>query len=225
MKSVLNKGHVRLVDQYGDELRIVNFARASYGREKQTFEPSDAKLIEFLLKNRHGTPFEAVDFTFHVKAPITVAREWFRHRIASYNEISGRYVELEDDFYVPQPHRIRRQVGKPGAYTYERITDVDTKVKAVATMIEAYEACYSAYKTLLELGLAKDLARNVLALGLYTQFYFKVNARALMNFLSLRNAPSAMEEIQEYAEALEERMKESLPHTHAAFVKYGRVAP
>lgn len=224
MIKILDKGHVRLVDKCGDDLRIVNFARASYGREKEAMEDSDAKLIHFLLKNRHGTPFEGVDFTFHVKAPLCVVREWQRHRIASYNEISGRYVELEPDFYIPDVAAVRTQVGKPGHYSY-RAMDEGTAKDVQAIMLEAFNAAYDIYSVLHGMGVAKELARNVLPLALYTQFYFKVNARSLMNFLSLRNANNAMHEIQEYAKAIEEIFQQELPITHEAFVRNGRVAP
>jgi len=222
--NVLDRGAVRLVDRYGDDLRIVNFARASFGKEKTSLEDGDAKLIHFLMRNRHGSPFEAVDFTFHVKAPLCVVREWQRHRIASYNELSGRYVELEPEFYVPELPAVRTQVGKPGAYSYRQM-DEEAALRVRIQMMEAYERAYEQYQTLLTGGVAKELARNVLPLGLYTQFYFKTNARALMNFLSLRNANNAMYEIQQYAQAIEQIFEKETPITYEAFIRNGRVAP
>ena len=225
MAKVLDQGHVELIDYYGDELRIVNFARASFGRTKTRFEANDAALIAFLLRNRHGTPFEAVDFTFHVKAPLMVAREWFRHRIGSFNEISGRYVELKPEFYIPDAKDIRTQKGKPGSYSYEPIQDEQTQAKVRDLIQHSHQACYASYQTLLRMGVAKELARSLLPLGLYTQFFWKVNARSLMNFLSLRNAASAMAEIRYYAAAIETTFEAALPRTHAAFVTNGRLAP
>ena len=224
MIEVLDRGAVRLVDRYGDDLRIVNFARASFGKEKTTLEDGDAKLIHFLMRNRHGTPFEAVDFTFHVKAPLFVVREWQRHRIASYNEISGRYVELEPEFYVPELHAMREQVGKPGNYSYRQMDEQAALVMRLA-MMEQCEMAFAAYQTMLSQGVAKELARIVLPLATYTQFFFKVNARSLMNFLSLRNASNALYEIQQYAQAIEQIFEKEIPITYEAFVRNGRVAP
>ena len=146
MAKVLDQGHVELIDYYGDELRIVNFARASFGRTKTRFEANDAALIAFLLRNRHGTPFEAVDFTFHVKAPLMVAREWFRHRIGSFNEISGRYVELKPEFYIPDAKDIRTQKGKPGSYSYEPIQDEQTQAKVRDLIQHSHQASETGYR-------------------------------------------------------------------------------
>lgn len=225
MIRVLDRGHVELVDRYGDDLRIVNFARASFGKFKTEFEDGDGKLIDFLLRHRHGSPFEAVDFTFHIKAPICVTREWQRHRIASYNELSGRYVELEPEFYVPDLDAMRTQIGKAGAYSFVPMDDEEKALRARIFMMELQEAAFGQYQKLLELGVAKELARNVLPLSLYTQFFFKTNARSLMNFLMLRNEANAMYEIREYAKAIEDIFQKECPATHAAFVKHGRLAP
>jgi thymidylate synthase (FAD) len=224
LTRVLDRGHVELVDRCGDDLSVINFARASFGKFQTEPQEGDAKLINFLMRNRHGSPFEAIDFTFHVKAPLCVVREWQRHRIASYNELSGRYVELEPEFYVPDLDAMRSQVGKPGAYVF-RAMDDEAAMRMRIVMMEMCEKSFAAYKILLEAGVARELARNVLPLATYTQFFFKTNARSLMNFLSLRNANNAMHEIRLYAQAIEEFFEKSCPLTYEAFVKNGRIAP
>jgi thymidylate synthase (FAD) len=153
-----------------------------------------------------------------------VAREWFRHRIASFNEESARYHELEGDFYVPAAEDVRSQVGKPGAYTFERV-DSETGAHFRSDLTEFYERTYRLYKELIERGIAKELARCVLPMGTFTQFFWTVNARSLMNFLSLRNAETAQYEIRRYAEAIEPYFAELMPVTCEAFVANGRVAP
>lgn len=224
MIRVLDRGHIELVDRCGSDLSVVNFARASFGKFKTELEEGDAKLIHFLMRNRHGTPFESIDFTFHVKAPLCVVREWQRHRIASYNELSGRYVELEPEFYIPDLDAMRTQVGKPGAYSF-RAMDDEVAMRMRIVMMEMCEKAFEAYQLMLDAGVARELARNVLPLALYTQFFFKTNARALMNFLSLRNASNAMHEIQLYAQAIEQEFEKAAPLTYEAFVRNGRIAP
>jgi len=221
---VLDKGHVELIDSCGSDLSIVNFARASFGKFQTELEEGDGKLIHFLMRNRHGSPFEAVDFTFHVKAPLCVVREWQRHRIASYNELSGRYVELDPEFYIPDLEALRTQVGKPGAYSF-RAMDPDAAARLRTVMLETCEKAFDAYQFMIEAGLAREVARNVLPLATYTQFFFKTNARSLMNFLSLRNANNALHEIQLYAQAVESLFEKLCPLTYAAFVRNGRIAP
>jgi thymidylate synthase (FAD) len=187
-------------------------------------DDSDAGLIRFLMRERHGTPFEHNAFRFHVRAPIFVAREWFRHRVGSFNEFSMRYARATDDFYVPAPEDVRTQVGKPGAYSFEPVTD-DVAETTRKELTGIYETAYAAYEKLVELGVARELARAVLPVGAYTEFYWTVNARALMNFLSLRNAEAAQREIRRYAEACERFFAERMPVTYDAFVAAGRVAP
>lgn len=171
-----------------------------------------------------NTPFEHNAFRFHVRCPLFVAREWFRHRIGSFNEESARYHQLEGDFYVPAPEDVRSQVGRPGAYTFEAVApDVAEGVRI--DLSEHYERAHRLYRELIDRGLAKELARCVLPMGTFTQFYWTVNARSLMNFISLRAAETAQLEIRRYAEALEELFAELMPVTHGAFVANGRTAP
>jgi thymidylate synthase (FAD) len=221
---VLDHGFVRLDDAMADDLSVVNGARVSFARHKTEMDDSDAGLIRFLMRERHGTPFEHNSFRFHIRAPIFVAREWFRHRVGSFNEFSMRYAKATDDFYVPTPDDVRSQVGKPGAYSFEPV-EPDIAETTREEMRAVYEAAFSAYERLVELGVARELARSVLPVGAYTEFYWTVNARALMNFLSLRNSESAQREIRRYAEAAEQFLAEKMPITYAAFVANDRTAP
>jgi thymidylate synthase (FAD) len=120
---VLDHGFVRLDDSMADDLSVVNGARVSFARRKEEMDESDHGLIRFLMRERHGTPFEHNSFRFHIRAPIFVAREWFRHRVGSFNEFSMRYAKATDEFYVPAPEDVRSQVGKPGAYSFEPVSD------------------------------------------------------------------------------------------------------
>jgi len=221
---ILDHGFVRLDDAMADDLSVVNGARVSFARHKDEMDASDEGLIRFLMRDRHGSPFEHNAFRFHIRCPIFVAREWFRHRIGSFNEFSLRYAKATDDFYVPDADDVRTQVGKPGAYSFEPVSpelaeETREELKAV------YDLAYATYTRLVEQGVARELARSVLPVGAYTQFYWTVNARALMNFVSLRNSEFAQLEIRRYAEAVERFFEQQMPVTHAAFVANNRTAP
>src|SRR5215218_9719468 len=222
--QVLDHGFVRLDGALADDLSVVNGARVSFGRRKEAMDDADAGLVRFLLRDRHGTPFEHNAFRFHVRCPIFVAREWFRHRVGSFNEFSMRYAKATDDFYVPEPEDVRSQVGKPGAYSFEPV-DADLAERTREELQAVYEAAFATYERLVEAGVARELARSVMPVGAYTEFYWTVNARALMNFVSLRAADTAQREIRRYAEAVERFLAEQMPITHAAFVANDRTAP
>jgi thymidylate synthase (FAD) len=221
---VLDHGFVRLDEAMADDLSVVNGARVSFAKHRTEMDDSDTGLIRFLMRERHGTPFEHNAFRFHIRAPIFVAREWFRHRVGSFNEFSMRYARATDDFYIPAPEDVRTQVGKPGAYSFEAVPD-DVAETTREELRQVYEAAYAAYEKLVELGVARELARAALPVGAYTEFYWTVNARALMNFLSLRNSETAQREIRRYAEACEHFFAERMPVTYEAFVASGRLAP
>ncbi len=221
---VLDHGFVRLDDAMADDLSVVNGARVSFARRKTEMGESDEGLIRFLMRDRHGSPFEHNAFRFHVRCPIFVAREWFRHRIGSFNEFSMRYAKATDDFYLPEPEDVRTQVGKPGHYRFEAVAP-ELAEETREELEAVYHDAYAAYARLVEKGVARELARSVLPVGSYTQFYWTVNARALMNFVSLRNAEFAQLEIRRYAEAVEAFFARKMPVTHAAFVENDRVAP
>ena len=221
--SVLDHGFVRLDDAMADDLSVVNGARVSFARRKEEMDETDEALIRFLMRDRHGSPFEHNAFRFHIRCPIFVAREWFRHRIGSFNEFSLRYAKATDDFYVPAAEDVRTQVGKPGAYTFEPV-DPELAERTREELTAVYEQAFATYERLVEAGVARELARSVLPVGAYTQFYWTLNARALMNFVSLRNSEFAQLEIRRYGEAVEAFLAEKMPVTYAAFVANGRVA-
>jgi thymidylate synthase (FAD) len=222
--SVLDHGFVRLDDSMASDLSVVNGARVSFARHKTEMDESDEGLIRFLMRDRHGTPFEHNAFRFHVRAPLFVAREWFRHRVGSFNEFSMRYAKATDDFYVPEPEDVRSQVGKPGAYSFEPV-DPELAERTREELQALYDAAYTTYTRLVEEGVARELARLAMPMGAYTEFYWTVNARSLMNFISLRAAETAQREIRRYADACERFFAEKMPVTHAAFLDSGRVAP
>lgn len=224
-REVIPGGWVKLIGSMGSDLDVVNSARISFNKTHEYLENGDPKLIHYLMKNRHGTPFEAIELHFQIRCPIFVTREWHRHRLASYNEISGRYTELEMDAYYPERDAIRKQVGKPGHYTYETVCDPVTEGQVFDCLAKAYKTAFESYQEMLRMGIAKELARVVLPVGLFTEFRYKTNARSFMNFLSLRNAPNAMYEIRKYAEAMEDDFAIIAPHTWEAFIKNGRTAP
>lgn len=207
-----------------DDLSVVNSARVSFGRRAEEMTDADAGLVRFLMRHRHGTPFEHNSFRFHLRTPIFVAREWFRHRIGSFNEFSMRYAEATDDFYVPAAEAVRTQVGKPGAYSFEPVA-AELAAETQTTLRQSYLAAYSTYRALIEKGVAREVARAILPVGAYTEFYWTVNARALMNFLSLRSHETAQHEIRVYAEPIERLFEKQMPVTYEAWVANERVAP
>lgn len=223
-------GFVRLDGHMADDMSVVNSARVSFAQHSSDIHDDlsgkDKGLIGFLMREKHGTPFEHNAFRFHVKCPIFVAREWFRHRIGSFNEFSARYSEVPDEFHLPRPEHIRTQKGKPGAYMFEPLDNSDPRVSMALTAINSNNiASYKIYRELVESGIAKEVARMVLPVSMFTQFYWTVNARALMNFLSLRTDINAQLEIREYAAAVEEIFKEIMPVTYQAWIDNGKVAP
>jgi thymidylate synthase (FAD) len=218
-------GFVRLDAECADDLSVVNAARVSFGKRTEEMTSAEVGLINFLMRERHGSPFEHNFFRFHVKAPIFVVREWFRHRIGwSYNEMSGRYTELLSEGWVPRPEEVRSQVGKPGSYTFEPVSPAAADI-VVGEILLAYEQSWETYERLLSSGVAKEVARTVLPVGNFTEFYASCNARSLMAFCSLRNHPNAQAEIRAYAQVLEDSLAEFMPVTYAAFVENDRQSP
>ena len=191
----------------------------------------DKGLINYLMRDRHGSPFEHNSMTFYVQAPIFVFREFMRHRIASYNEESGRYRELNAVFYVPADDRNLVQQGKPGAYDFVPGTPDQIKLTQEATK-HAVTVAYEEYERMLAAGVAREVARGVLPVSTYSSMYVTMNARSLMNFLSLRTKregthfPSfPQREIEMVAEKMEDIWAELMPMTYAAFNEFGRVSP
>lgn len=217
MKQVLNHGYVTLVDYMGNDLSIVRAARTSYDADWRTGEEAgkDAKLINYLLRNRHTSPFEAVTFTFEVKAPLFVLRQWHRHRTWGYNEVSARYSELPEEFYIPELEQITTQ----SASNKQMRTD---EQNPAALLIQSYmrTSCMDAfalYKALLEQGTPRELARTVLPLSTYSRMHATVNLHNLFHFLRLRLHEHAQYEIRVYAEAMLELVEPIVPVAVAAF--------
>jgi thymidylate synthase (FAD) len=234
MVQVLDQGFVELEDFMGGDLRVINSAKVSNKKRSEEMGKEEARLLNYLMKHRHGSPFEHTYLTFYVKAPIFVVREWMRHRIGSFNEMSGRYVEFEPDFYTPAILRIPGDTNKQGSkepdegflttwrdenYGYDWHNEMSIE------LLTSYQASYEHYEELLESGVAKEMARMVLPLSLYTEFFWTVNARSLMNFLNLRTGEDAQWEIRKYAEAIEIMFSEKMPHTWNAWRANGKLAP
>ena len=227
---------VDLVKHSASDADVIWAARVSTAGEQSLDEISkdpakSAGLINYLARERHGSPFEHTSMTFFISAPIFVFREFMRHRIASYNEESGRYRELQPVFYIPSPERKLVQVGKTGSYSFVDGTKEQYEI-TVRSMKESYVLAYEHYQKMLEAGVAREVARAVLPVGLYSSMYVTMNARALMNFLSLRTSregshfPSyPQREIEMVAEKMEEVFARLMPLTHGAFEKSGRIAP
>jgi thymidylate synthase (FAD) len=221
--DVLDRGFLALDGAFASDLAVVNAARVSFNIASEEMTERDEGLIRFLMRERHGTPFEHGYFRFVVKAPLFVVREHHRHRAGhSYNEWSGRYSKLEAEFYVPD--NVRTQVGKPGAYTFEPVAPA-VREMARSEIEAAAEAAFASYERMLEQGVAKEVARTVLPLAMYTKYFWSCNPRSLMHFCSLRNSEHAQYEIREYARAAESYLQQLMPVTHAAFVANGRTAP
>lgn len=224
---------VELVDYMPREVtaerRVVEAARVSSGTDKRPYSlTANAGLLKMLARDRHGSPFEHVVFTFRIETPIFVAREFFRHRIASYNETSGRYREMSPVFYIPPAERPLIQEGKPGAYTFSGGTA--DQYEAMREMQESVcEVAWHDYQAQLDLGIAKEVARNVLPLSLFTSFYVTMNLRAYFNFASLRWAHPESEtptfplwEIEQVAKDMEIHVRRLAPGLINNFTDNGR---
>jgi thymidylate synthase (FAD) len=217
--EVLNGGFVRLVDQMGGDLSIVRSARVSYDADwrdelevsprGQLAAPKDAKLISYLWKNKHTSPFEAVSFTFEVKAPIFVFRQWHRHRTWSYNEISARYTELDEGYYVPEVDKITTQ---SSSNKQMRTNEIHHRANGWRNqMIEDMNHTFMMYKKMLEDGVPRELARSVLPVAAYSRMFATVNLLNLFRFISLRSHEHAQYEIRVYALAIVKLIEPTIP--------------
>lgn len=226
---------VRPIDSMASDYRVVQAAKVSTLHDDISLEVVDEKsiygFINFLMKNRHGSPFEHSIFTWRIKAPIFVWRELMRHRIASYNEQSGRYTRMTPEFYIPNQFRKLVQIGKPGDYIFEEGT-TDQYRHVRYALQRTCQVAWSEYEMLLINGVAKEVARMALPLNIMSTAYVTMNARSLMNFLSLRTCrgeaayPSfPMREIEMVAEQMETSFKTQMPLTAEAFDNNGRVQP
>jgi thymidylate synthase (FAD) len=215
--TVLDHGHVRLVDHMGTDLAVARSARVSYDAEWRAGkdEAGDARLINYLIKNGHTSPFESVTFTFDIKAPIFVFRQWHRHRTWSYNEVSARYAELPEEFYVPALDKITTQSKDNKQMRTEEQNPESEWIQEYIN--DKCKECFVEYRRLLELGCPRELARSVLPLATYSHMFATVNLHNLFHFLRLRLHPHAQYEIRVYAEALLLLIQPVVPVAVAAF--------
>lgn len=206
-RNVLDHGFVRLVDYMGNDLSIVRAARVSYDADWRTGEDDgkDEKLISRLLLNRHTSPFECVGFTFEIKCPIFVARQWHRHRTWAYSELSARYAPVKEEYYMPAWDVIGKQADKEKQARDMSKTTQDDKgwAEEIRDLIDyRCDLAHTTYRALLERGCPREIARSVLPVGTYTRFFATVNLHNLLHFLSLRLDKHAQYEIRVYAEAI-----------------------
>lgn len=213
--NILDHGHCRLVNHMGDDLSIVRAARVSYDADWRTGEDEgkDAKLIHYLMRNRHTSPFEAVTFTFDVKAPIFVFRQWHRHRTWSFNEVSARYSELPEEFYVPETVGVQAQHNKQ-----MRLMELNASEDEIRQLIQVQcQESFNTYRRLLAAGTPRELARGVLPMNTYSHMFATVDLHNLFHFLKLRLHEHAQYEIQVYARAMLEQIRSVVPVATAAF--------
>ena len=217
--DVLDKGFIEVVDSLGSDLTVVNSARVSFGKRKEKWDKSDERLVRYLAKHKHYSPFRHLQVQFHIKAPEFVMRQWYKHVVGiettsngstkdhAWNEISGRYVEY-DEFYEPTEFRKQSEDNKQAS---DGLIDDQKNTSILWTTAQQHSV--SAYKEMLKRGMAKEQARTILPLTLYTEVYWTASFQAVMNFIELRNEKTSQIEIQEYAKVLLEQMKEVFPKT------------
>lgn len=227
---ILDHGFIRLIDYMGDDTAIVQAARVSYGRGTKKIS-EDKGLINYLMRHRHSTPFEMCEIKFHVKMPIFIARHWLRHRTANVNEYSARYSILDREFYIPEPHQLATQstLNRQGR---EQVLEGKEASRVLKILKEDSAQCYDHYEEMLNekedgtcldpgrLGLARELARMNLPVNCYTQFYWKIDLHNFLHFLSLRGDIHAQYEIRVYAQKMLGILKDWVPFTFEAFMKY-----
>lgn len=218
-KEVLDKGFIEVIDKLGSDLTVVNSARVSFGKRKDVFDSNDRKLVKFLAKNKHWSPFRHMMVQFHVKAPEFVMRQWYKHVVGietsssssakdhAWNEISGRYVPVSD-FYIPANWRKQSDNNKQASEG-----SIKDQKSADDVFNFAMNEILNSYQKLLDLGVAKEQARMMLPLNQYTEVYWTASFQAIMNFIELRDEATAQWEIREYAIAMKELMYSIFPET------------
>ena len=220
MKSkVLDKGFIEVIDSLGNDLTVVNSARVSFGKRKTKFDKSDERLVRYLAKHKHYSPFRHLQVQFHIKAPEFVMRQWYKHVVGiettsnsstkdhAWNEISGRYVEY-DEFYQPEIYRKQSSDNKQASEG--QFVD-DEHNLANTNWRQAHAMSLTAYKQLIEMGMAKEQARCILPLTLYTEVYWTASFQSIMNFIELRDEKTSQIEIQEYARTMKDLMSDVYP--------------
>ena len=219
--QVLDKGFIEVVDSLGSDLTVVNSARVSFGKRKEKFDKSDERLVRYLAKYKHYSPFRHLQIQFHIKAPEFVMRQWYKHVVGiettsnsstkdhAWNEISGRYVPVEE-FYVPEVWRKQSEDNKQAS---DGVLD-DLQQKRMSMNYRVFmNQVEMAYETMINTGVAKEQARILLPLSQYTEVYCTASFQAIMNFIELRDEKTSQIEIQEYAKAMKELMFDVYPKT------------
>jgi len=220
-KRILDKGFVEVIDSLGSDLTVVNSARVSFGKRKEKYDDGDRRLVKYLAKYKHYSPFRHMMVQFHVKAPEFVMRQWYKHVVGAettsthvtkdhaWNEISGRYMPVED-FYVPEVWRKQSEDNKQAS---EGVLDDLQQKRMTSTYNEYMRQLEMAYDKMINAGMAKEQARIILPLSQYTEVYWTASFQAIMNFIELRDEKTAQWEIQEYAKAMKELMIDIYPET------------
>ena len=218
-ETVLDKGFIEVLDHIGDDLTVANSARVSFGKRKNKYDKSDERLVTYLAKHKHFSPFRHLVVQFHIKAPEFVMRQWYKHVVGiettssyptkdhAWNEISGRYVPVEE-YYVPSIWRQQSEDNKQAS-----AGEIDAQEKASEKYHSALQIINHYYNSLLNLGVAKEQARVLLPLAAYTEVYWTASFQAIMNFIELRNEPTAQWEIRQYAQTLKRIMFDIYPRT------------
>ena len=217
--KVLDKGFVEVIDTLGNDLTVVNSARVSFGKRKTKWDKTDERLVRYLAKHKHHSPFRHLQIQFHIKAPEFVMRQWYKHVVGiettsnsstkdhAWNEISGRYVPY-DEFYEPTEFRKQSEDNKQASDGL-----LNDQVSATIKWRTAQTKLIETYKEFLNMGMAKEQARSILPLTVYTKVWWTASFQSIMNFIELRDEPTSQVEIQEYARAVKEVMLETFPET------------
>jgi len=218
-KQVLDKGFIEVLDHLGNDLTVVNSARVSFGKRKDKFDNGDRRLVRYLAKHKHFSPFRHLQVQFHIKAPEFVMRQWYKHVVGiettsnsstkdhAWNEISGRYVPVED-YYIPTTFRAQSDDNKQASEG-----EVELQEECLRTWNDSIEHAKIFYDGLLRRGVAKEQARCILPLSQYTEVYWTASFQAIVNFIELRDETTSQWEIQQYAKMMKELMINIYPET------------
>lgn len=221
--KVLDHGYVRYIDHMGSDMRIVESARVSYHSPSKGIE-QDKKLLEYLWKNKHTSPFEMCKVSLNIKMPIFVMRQYVRHRMQNLNEVSARYTELPNEFYIPLHWRTQDIKNKQGSNMIDKFMNggpiVDETIDASEALQDHCNASYRLYQQMIKAGIAKEMARFVLPVNIYTECYSTWDLKNLLHFIALRDDSHAQAEIQEYSKAIKKIITELFPWTMEAYAKY-----
>ena len=207
--DIFNDGFVELVDSMGDDLKVVNTARVSYGKQSQDFTDKDMKLLNYLWDNEHTSPFRHCFLSFRIRAPIFVLRQWMKHQIGcSWNEQSARYTELKHGCFAPDTWRVQDTKNKQSS-----LGAIDDQDQAFSLMNDVYELAYSNYQKLIDLGVCREQARIVLPLGIYSECIWTTSLQGLLHFIELRSDKASQYEIQLYAQAVKQLAYDKFKHS------------